>query len=315
MTLLQKYDNVNPFRERLGAPCYHIGGPSMRRSTLLFDAKNQPTQRFAEFLQDVGIPGASLAEIDSALQDRFFQKNPDGTPKERWELDPTLLPTQLPQLKAYLSLLGFWDETKPRAKHYSYAAWPGALVTRAVARLEDLSQAWQSGVRWNETVIFGGKRPLHPEKENYEACCKAANVDPHDHATEEKWREFDPETELDMMRWLWWIYILPLAMTEREARFVDAPMKPAAQPGGPPVRPNTEDTIIKWLEGNPRPGGVLLSSGAPYGMAQDEAFAMLLEPRGFTVETFGHASPDLPLESQMREVAGAVNRIRRSRLG
>ena len=90
-------------------------------------------------------------------------------------------------------------------------------------------------------------------------------------------------------------------------------MKPPAKEGGPPVRPTTEDTVLEWLKSNPKPGPVLLSSGAPYGMAMDEAFWMLLEPHGFTVETFGHAAPDLPIENLMREVAGTVNRIRRAR--
>ena len=58
---------------------------------------------------------------------------------------------------------------------------------------------------------------------------------------------------------------------------------------------------------------MLVSSGAPYGMAQDEAFWMILAPHKHTVETFGHAAPEFPVETLMREVAGCVHRIRRAR--
>lgn len=99
-------------------------------------------------------------------------------------------------------------------------------------------------------------------------------------------------------------------MRDVRAIFIDAPMKPAPKEGGQPVRPNTEDTILHWLETEkPEPGSMLVSSGAPYGMAQDEAFQALLGPLGFSIETFGHVAPNLPIENFMREVAGCVNRI------
>ncbi len=283
---------------------------------LIFTADNHPTTAFAMFMRDANVPGTDLASINDALQARFFQKNPDGSPKERWELEKINIDCELPLiLQKHLPTCGFMKETTPSKKEYDYAAWPGALVTRAAVRLNDLVSAWQNGVRWKQTIVFGGKRPLQTDKESYEACCKTLSIEGETLEVARCWWEsINPKTELDMMKWLWRLTLLPDDFAGAEAIFVDAPM--VHVPGkelGTYRRPTTEDTVQEWLKSNPKPGPVLLSSGAPYGMAMDEAFWMLLEPHGFTVETFGHAAPDLPVENFMREVAGTVNRIYRNR--
>jgi hypothetical protein len=306
-----------------------IGEHNMQRSLILFSARNRPTPQFADLLKDVGIPGATLAEIDTALQARFFQKKPDGSPAERWELKGVGI-SWTNNIRQGLANCGFMSETQPSRKIYDYAAWPGALVTRAAVRLSDLIEAkkgdgnYGNNREWSHTIVFGGKRPLQPDKENYEKCCEAigipalSNLEPETCREADRWDYLNPQTELDMMRWLWDCHPGNIRQTDGSsilpaANFIDTPMKPPFKEGGQPTRPTTEDTVNEWLKSNPMPGTILLSSGAPYGMAMDEAFSMLLEPHGFTVETFGHAAPDLPIENFMREVAGTVNRIRRAR--
>jgi len=291
----------------------------MRRSELLFGFDNFPTDVFLEFLRDVRVPGDDLQSIDDALQSRFFQRDAAGNPLERWELQKIKMSCPEKEIRQHLTNCGFLNETKPSSKVYDYAGWPGALVARAAERLYDLVKAWTSGVRWTETIVFVGKRPLHPDKESYEQCCKTLGISTEDGTAHESWRRINPQTELDMMRWVWENFRHPVRgktveMFLRPVVFVDAPMKPPVREGGPPVRPSTEDTIWCWLDNfTPVPGSMLLSSGAPYGMAQDEAFLSLLGQFGFKVETFGHKAPDLPIEIFMREVAGCVNRIRRVR--
>jgi len=280
----------------------------VRRSELLF-TYHVPAHRFQKFLNDVGIPGDNLAEINAALQQRFFQKKP-GTnePLERWELGAVKVSCPPARFLRHLKLCGFADATIPQNWDYTYAAWPGALLVRAVARLIDLADAWESGVRWKETIVLGGKRPLQQDKETTQAAIALMG------------RYYYPatsrplgETELDMMRWLWANCMLPPGLQDTRVVFVDAPMKPPATPGGQPVRPNTEDTVQEWLKSKPVSTNILLSSGAPYGMAQGEALWRLLVVHGIGVETFGHAAPDLPPEVFMREVAGTVYQITQSR--
>lgn len=283
----------------------------MRRSSLLFDQENRPTLALAGFLRDVGIPGTSLLEIDAALQARFFQRDSAGKPLERWELQQVLVACPPDVFKEHLRKCGFIDRTKPGRMDYFYAAWPGALLTRAIVRLQDLVLAWEEGVRWECTVVFTGARPLLPDKENMSVAEKVAQGFLHE--TPSAFPAGPNATEFDMIQWVFKNSNVGV-LRDIAVEFVNAPMK---QDGRVAVRPSTEDPIQMWLnsvESNP-PGSVLLSSGAPYCMAQDEAFWMLLEPLGFTVETFGHEAPDLSPEVMMREVAGAVNRIRRARLG
>jgi len=260
-------------------------------------------------MRDVGVPGYNLRSIDEALQLRFFQKKPDGTPAERWELKEVEVACPRDKIREHLRRCGFVDKTTPMEKQYDYAAWPGALMVRAVGRLQDLEDVWGQDVEWGKTIVFGGKRPLQANKEGFGQYVSLLNILPTE-GLSLLWNEISPQTELDMMRFVW-----EGSIFFHNAVFVDAPMKPPLKEGGPPVRPTTEDTVNEWLKSNPKPGSVLLSSGAPYGMAMDEAFWMLLEPHGFTVETFGHPAPDLPIENFIREVAGCVNRIRRARLG
>lgn len=304
----------------------------MRRSFLLFGSNDCPTEAFAAFLHDVGVLGEDLQSIDNALQKRFFQKGPGGQPLERWELKEVELRCSVDRIKQHLATCGFLNVTEPQGMVYTRAGWPGALLPRAAVRLYDLIDAWKSGVRWTETIIFGGKRPLQTDKENVSAAFFALGQGlpfpyypdrpmydwEYDRAMSDD-RRCSPfpqqgiHTELDMMRWLWGEVDMPLDIRLLPTVFVDAPMKQPLKEGGLSVRPTTEDTIMEWLKSHPIKGCLLLSSGAPYGMAQDEAFWMLLERHGHTVETFGHTAPDLPIENLMREVAVAVNRIHKAR--
>jgi hypothetical protein len=278
----------------------------MRRSGLLF-YNTVPTVDFADFLRLVGIPGKNLYEIDEALQVRFFQKNGDGNPKERWELDSVSVPCTEADVRNFLRPLGFIEYSLPSRDQYKYGAWPGALLPRAATRLHDLATTWHDhNTGLEQLVVFGGKRPIVPDKENPSIARQLTFV------WKDRFESFDSvATELDLMKWLWCNMELPEGLRALPTTFVDAPMKTV---DGKEVRPNTEDTINCWLETKPVEGSILVSSGAPYGMAQDEAFASLCEPHGFTVETFGHECPaNLSIELLMREVAGTVNRIAKSK--
>lgn len=279
----------------------------MRRSGLLF-THNIPTPQFRKFLEDIGIPGENLSEINTALQQRFFQKK-SGTnePLERWELGRVEVSCPPARFQRHLELCGFVSKTIPQHMTYTYAAWPGALAVRAGVRLADLTEAWESGVRWKETIVLGGKRPLQEKETPREAMFTGGLGRGFD--MDRPLTSYGLKTELDMMRWLWTTCVLPPGLRDTRVVFVDAPMKPPATPGGQPVRPNTEDTILEWLKSKPSSTELLISSGAPYGMAQDESFWRLLGVHGIAIETFGHAAPRLAPEVFMREVAGMVYQI------
>lgn len=286
-------------------------------SSILFRMDDTATTQFARFLKDVDVPGNTLAEIDDALQARFFQKNPDG---ERWELTKVLAKCPDLKFRRYLQLLGFISAKIPREWFYNRAAWPGDLLSRAALRLIDLADAWKSGVRWNETVMFGGKRLINKERENPTEAMKALGLNeealPYLDLT---WQQQNPTTELGVMKWLWLVSEvhrkIPEYMCKRTVTFVDAPMKPPIKNGGPEACPDIEDTILHWLEKDmPHSGSMLVSCGAPYNMAIGEAFEMHLHPRAHIVDVFGRGAFSATAAEQfMREIAEAVHRIRRHR--
>ncbi len=285
----------------------------MRLSAKLFE-KGRPTERFARFLRDIKIPGETLLEINAALQAAFVPKKADGQAVERWNL-PTLSEEFTEQaIRAHLGDLGFLYKTMPQKTFYRRAGWPGAKVIRAGARLLDLVEAWKTGVRWDELVVFTGDRPLEKDETFVKARESVKDTSLWGGTDDFEW-EAITKTEGAMMQSLWGMCDMPAEMRAVRPIFVNAPMKPNPVAGGDPIRPNSEDPVRQWLkEYNPDPGSMLFSSGAPYGMAQDEAMWMVLGPLGHEIETFGHAVPtQLGLEVLLRELAGTVYRIFRAR--
>lgn len=284
----------------------------MRLSAKLFE-KGRPTERFARFLRDIKIPGETLLEINAALQAAFVPKKADGQAVERWILPKVLETISEHAIREHLGALGFLYKTTPKKTIYRRAGWPGAKVIRAGARLLDLVEAWKTGVRWDELVVFTGDRPRDTNEGYTEA--RAAINDTSTWGGTDDWDwESETKTEGDTMRWLWNVCDMPADMRAIRAVFVCAPMKPNPVAEGNPIRPNSEDPVHLWLkEHNPEPGSMLFSSGAPYGPAQNTAMWTILGPLGHEIETFGHAVPtQLGLEVLLREVAGTVYQIHKS---
>lgn len=287
----------------------------MRRSNLLFDLHSCPTPAFAELLRVANVPGTNLAEINHALQARFFQKGPDQQPLVRWKFEDVGVECSI---LPHLAKCGFLEKTEPSLRQYLYAGLPGALVVAAARRICDLIDVWNSGVRWKRTIVFGSTRPLVPERETPAALHKAfpKQFRVSDTAFHQGFGFFVSagyDTEAKMLEWLWYCANMPHELMVT-ATFMEAPSKPPLTGGGPPRHANTEDTVEAWVQTRPEPGLLLLSSGAPYGMAQDETVARVLAPYGIGVETFGHEAPmNLGIPVLMREVAGAVHSILKTR--
>ena len=295
----------------------------MRRSDLLFRSDNRPTRAFAAFLTDTGIPGETLDQINEALQNRFIRKV-GGVAVERWEREKVAVGCPWPRFRLHAWRCGFYAQTHPSRDSYDRAGWPGALLPRAAIRLIDLIDAWTAGVRWTENVVFGGKRVIIPARENPKAARENLDLRPLALRSRDEGEGLvladgtKAGDEFGILKWLWGGAQIPAEMRALPTTFVDAPMKPPAVEGGREVRPNTEDPAVHWLASDPAPGTILISSGAPYGPAQDEAFWMILGPHEHEIETFGHGCPpamekDQDMDAIMREVAGAVYRIKRAR--
>lgn len=282
----------------------------MRHSDYLFDAANRPTVCLQNLLADLEITATNLAELNTVLQKRYVQKNADGTAVERWKQPEVESPAE-GRVKYGLTGCGFIHRCNPSESRYDRAGLPGALAVRAGARLLDLVDAWKAGVRWKETVIFTGARPLEPEKETFSACCIAIALE--DFAAAEP-SFATVTTEAEMLEWMWDNVNMPADLRETPVEIIDSCMKPPTKEGGPMIRPSTEDPLDLWLTTNPTPGSMLISSGNPYGPGQTETFYRIAGPKGYTFECFGHEAPDtLKLGALLGEFARYVYSVAKTR--
>jgi len=298
----------------------------MRRSNWLFHSNDSPTKGFSALLEAIKVPGDTLADIDAALQARFFPKTAAGTNVERWQLPPVDVGgCSLEDFQRHLATIEYWNATKPTMQRYIYGAVPGAAAVRVVGRMDDLITAWDQGVRWEETLLFGGERPLDEKIDGLvkfqEAFAVFGGFDPADFS---RLGDEFPKTEWGMMRLCWDVLHrmgrVPRDLFEIRTVFVNAPMKPGKTPDAPLQRPQTEDPLIEWLANDdPEPGSMLVSCGTPYATSMSIAFESVLGRVGFSeIDFFGHGTPEtLGPEVIMREIAGAVHRyaeLRRKQL-
>ncbi len=288
----------------------------MRRLDWLFHSNNSPTKGFSALLEAIKVPGDTLADIDAALQARFFPKTAAGTNVERWQLPPVDVGgCSLEDFRHHLANIEYWKATKPPMQRYIYGAVPGAAAVRVVARMNDLITAWDQGVRWEETVLFGGERPLDEKIDGLAKLQEAAPIAAFNESQYSRLGDELPKTEYGLMRLCWDVFCevgrVPPDLSLTQTTFVNAPMKPGKTPDAPKQRPQTEDPLIEWLANDdPEPGSMLVSCGTPYATSMSIAFESVLGRVGFSeIDFFGHGTPEtLGPEVIMREIAGAVHR-------
>lgn len=289
----------------------------MRRSSWLFHSNNSPTKGFSALLEAIKVPADTLDGIDAALQERFFPKTAAGTNVERWQLPPVDVGgCSLEDFRRHLANIEYWKATKPPMQRYIYGAVPGAAAVRVVGRMDDLITAWDQGVRWEETVLFGGERPLDEKIDGLPKLQEAfAPFGTFDVSQFSRLGDDLPKTEYGLMQLCWNVLSeigrLPAALFETKTTFVNAPMKQGKTPDAPKQRPQTEDPLVEWLANDdPEPGSMLVSCGTPYATSMSIAFESVLGRVGFSeIDFFGHGTPEtLGPEVIMREIAGAVHR-------
>ncbi len=202
---------------------------------------------FASPIQDHKIDPAALSELALALdippdadivmetQKRWLRK-PD---QERWEM-AELSPEQRLFVLNWAKDQGLFAPWKPVSKTYDKALILGATTSRMQMRLDYLKQLWDEGIRFNEIVWLTGDRPLDKRIDGLTDRCSNESQ-----AAHILWEETD----------------LPKEMRSLPVVFVAVPMK---MEGSSLKRPNTEDTIVAWLQLSPQPSSALFVSDQPF---------------------------------------------------
>ncbi len=195
-------------------------------------------------LQDRKIDPTALSELTSTLgispesdliaetQARWLRK----PGQERWEMEE-LSQDQKNFVLLWSESQGLFSEWKPLEKTYDKALILGASTSTMQKRLGFLKQLWEEGVRFQEIIWLTGDRPLDPRIEELTDRCT---------------------NESEAARIIWEETQLPLTMRNIPIFFVATPMKDGGK------RPNTEDTLVTWLNTSPQPCKTLFISNQPF---------------------------------------------------
>ncbi len=189
---------------------------------------------FGSPIQDRQIDPVALSELTSALgipqdadiiaetQKRWLR----GSNTLRWEMTELSLDQRAFVLK-WAREQGLYDPWKPSHKTYDKALILGASTRLMQARLDYLKKLWDEGVRFSEIVWLTGDRPLDKRIDDLLDLCS---------------------NESEAVHIIWERADLPQEIKNLPVSFVAVPMK---KQGELLKNPNTEDTIIAWLNTAP----------------------------------------------------------------
>jgi hypothetical protein len=262
---------------------------SLYSESFLFTEQSTPTPALRQLLDIFDLSDQNdLQSIVEATQKHWLQ-----TGKERWEFakrDEDKRDLLVPIFKD----LKMIDTIDACSANYDYALIYGATYSSVIKRMRHLVSQFKRGVRFKQVILLTGQRYL---KFN------------------EKEKHLPYQTETEMMLSLWKTMAMPEEIRSLPFLLVDTPQQ---NRNGNWVRPNTEDTLIKWLKTNPTPGSCLFVSNQPYTGYQD-AVARCALPDAFSIETIGvETGGDLPIALLLDNIARWIyteNKIRRSQVG
>lgn len=243
-----------------------------------FEFVNQHGQVCPEVLQVLKLTNVetngTLPDIVTKTQASWLRK--PGT--ERWEMDK-LITEHDTELKKLFHEMKMNDEIKPTTQCYTYLLILGALFKTMDQRFAHAIELYKSGVRFDGIVLLAGVRPAVAEQgENVQTFLNYSNLQTLDKI---------PETETEMLQFIYDHANMPAGMRQIPVQIIDAPMQTTAS--GKLTRPTTADTLKIWLQTNPEPGNCLAISNQPYVGYQHSVIKTFL-PSHFSIETVGAAS-------------------------
>ncbi len=233
-------------------------GANVDRSALLIQSDRSLSPTLTELLSLLDVPhDSTLNSVVEQTQKRWLQ-----TGKERWQLDE-LYAEQYPKCFALLRDLGCVDALNAKSNTYDYALLFGGFAKRVQQRIDHLILQWNRGVRFKEIVFLTGERYLDPDVE--------ADL-------------LHLKTETAMLCFLWVQTPMPADLKNVPITLIDAPRQNDR-------RPNTQDTLVCWLQTNPKAGSCLAVSTQPM-LGYQDAVARTILPSCFELETIGTAADE-----------------------
>ncbi len=243
--------------------------PAMQKQTVeelcILTNEGKPSTSLSTLLQKFGLAQDTPQIIVDGTQKEWLRT----AGKERWESeDPhaNLKSELMPLFKE----AGVVDEVKPNEKEYDYILVMGALRARAQMRIDYAAKLWNEGYRFKEIVLLGSERKLDATQEPASAFGEGPT----------------PQTEYEMMRWVYDHTNLPAEMKKVKTSIINTPNTIDAN--GQVKRATTADTIKQWLKDNPKPGSCLIVSNQPH-IGYQAAVVKSYLPESFKIIPVGDA--------------------------
>jgi hypothetical protein len=179
--------------------------------------------------------------------------------------------------------LGCVDKIFPSKKNYDYCLLLGGDYQTFISRLEYLIDRWEKGVRFNTLIFVGEYRLIDFERE------KKLLLNNSNKQIKEKAHQKLPQTEIDMMKFVYENRDIPLQMRELKTLFISSPISgaPAIVKNNVIQSSNIYDAILTWFNTQrPSPGSCLVVSSQPYVGYQESIVRSVLR-NYFEVEAIG----------------------------
>ena len=268
-------------------PAKHEGDILADRSLYVLDSKGNPSLALLDLLYATDIQhDGTLAGIIKATQRTQDKGGWLRTPgKERWEVKE-IFPEKRAQLMIIFDKLSVIQEIRPTRIYYDCAIIFGDTVHSIRSSLKYLVELWKKGVRFGCIVVLVGQRPLDPGLESPKILLDKNNTMlPFKH----DWQLTGdlPTTETGAAKLIFAQSRLPAEWDNLSIMFVDTPMQPTKT--GKLRRPNTQDSILCWLETDPKPDSILAISNQPLVHYRDTVFRCSIS-KAFSLETVGKAT-------------------------
>ena len=233
------------------------------RISSIITEENKPTAQFTKLLQLFGIDASiSFEEIVYKTQQKWLRQKG----KERWEIADNFQ-NKKSEVLPILESIGMIYEINPQKKHYDYVFMLGCSIHSTRIRINFLLKEWANGLRFENLIFLVSDRPLDKNFEKIEEPIK-----------------IQLKTEYEATKYIYNKMKPPINFEENfNVSFVSSECKQNKK------RATTEDTIISWLDNNPKPGSCLFISSQPFVMYQDTVARSIL-PDMFSIETVGAES-------------------------
>lgn len=246
----------------------------VKSDAFVHESTNMVTDPVAQLLKFTQVQtDLSLADVVAKTQQYWLRK--PGT--ERWQIQQNQFQNG-PEMLALFEQLNLLCEKKPQLKHYDYLVVPGALFKTMVNRMNYAIELFKQGISFDTIVLFASDRPLFLDQgEHAQAFAEYMQCSNNSELI---------KTEADILQMIYNFAEMPEKMRQLPCQLVSASMK---EIDGKMVRPTTKDTVLAWMNKNPKPGTVLLVSNQPNVDFQYLVIQAHL-PATFKVEAVGAAA-------------------------